>query len=68
MAYTQQNFKTKKELKNALAEGRKIPVYHPGLGEVPFNGTVHLEGPHFPKPHTWYATGIMVEGFLDSVK
>ena len=68
MAYTQQNFKTKKELKEALENGVRIPVYHPGLGEVPQNGTVFLEGPHFPQAHTWYAEGTMIDGLLAKVK
>src|SRR5438094_5167007 len=70
--YTVTDYKTKKALKEALLAGTSIEVYQPG----PFangtpNGKVYLEGPHYPKPHTWYASGIAVDGVLvqvDNVK
>ncbi|HEY4496536.1 MAG TPA: hypothetical protein VI432_00080 [Candidatus Paceibacterota bacterium] len=68
MAYTERNFRSKKELMTALSEGEKIRVFQPGLGIVPENGTVYLEGPHYPEPHKWYAEGIMAEGLLVKVK
>ena len=67
MAYVDPNYKSKKELREALAAGKVIGVYQPGLGTVPLNGTVGLEGPHYPKAHTWYATGTMVDGKLVKV-
>jgi hypothetical protein len=53
--YTVTNFPTKKALKEAVASGH-VEVYQPG----PFGGSVpdgyhSIEGPHYPKPHTWYA-------------
>lgn len=66
--YTDTNFRTKKALKDALKSGKIIGVFAPGLGTVPTNGTVHLEGPHYPAAHTWYATGKMVDGRLVSIK
>ncbi len=68
MAYVNPNFKTKKALKEALAEGKNVEVYQPGLGTVPFNGSIALEGPHFPEPHKWYASAIIKDGKLVSVK
>jgi len=68
MAYTERNFRTKKELKEALDNGENIRVYHSGLGTVPENGTVFLEGRHFPQRHVWYGEGIMVDGLLVKVK
>lgn len=68
MAYTEDNFRSKSELRKALAEGKQIRVFQPGLGSVPENGTVYLEGPHYPEPHSWYAEGRMLEGLLVSVK
>lgn len=68
MAYINPNFPTKKALKQALAEGQRVEVFLPGLGSVPTNGPVALEGPHYPKPHTWYAEGTMRDGKLVSVK
>ena len=70
--YTYENFKTKKELKEAVAAGKKIGVYQPNAdltgAKVPKNGTVYLEGPHYPKPHTWYAQATLQEGIIVKVK
>lgn len=67
--YVDPNFKTKKALKEALAQGKEVAVYQPGPGwPVPTDGEVSLEGPHSPKPHTWYARGMMKGGRLVSVK
>lgn len=68
MAYVNPNFKTKKALKDALKAGQDVHVFQPGLGNTPENGCVHLEGPHYPQPHTWYATGFMEDGKLVRVK
>lgn len=69
--YVNPNFRTKKALKEAIASGSNIEVYPPN-GDlfgvvVPENGRVTLEGPHYPEPHRWYATGIMKDGKLVKV-
>lgn len=66
--YTTTNFKTKKAIREAIAAGAKITVYAPGHGTVPVNGTVSLEGPHYPAAHTWYGTGTMQDGVLVKIK
>ena len=66
--YTDINFKSKKALKEALAAGRKIWVYSPGPFPCPQNGHVALEGPHYPEPHRWYASAVVVDGYIVSVK
>lgn len=66
--YTDPNFKTKKALREALAAGKSVIVYAPGLGTVPQSGPVYLEGPHYPAPHTWYAEGTMCDGKLVKVR
>ena len=68
MAYVSPDFKTKKALKEALKEGKFVTVYQPGLGTIPVNGSIALEGPHFPRPHSWYAEGTMENGKLVKVK
>jgi len=68
MAYVRPNFKNKKALKNYLQSGKPVEVFQPGLGTVPDNGTIALEGPHYPEPHSWYATGTMKDGCLVEVK
>jgi hypothetical protein len=65
--YTSINFKSKKALKDALKAGAKLTVYAPCLGTVPFNGETTLEGPHYPKPHTWYARVMMKDGIISRV-
>lgn len=68
MAYTTIDFKTKKALKEAIANGEKVTCYQPGPFNEPLrNGKVYLEGPHFPKPHTWYGTGTLKDGVLVKV-
>jgi len=69
MAYTVRNFKTKKELKEALARGETIEVYQPGpFGPDVKDGTKRLEGPHFPAAHTWYAEATIKDGVVVKVK
>ena len=68
MAYIMPNLKSKKAIKDALAAGEHISVFQPGLGTVPADGTVYLEGPHYPEPHRWYAIGKMKAGRLVSIK
>ena len=68
--YTSHNFKTKKELKEAVNNGAKITVFQPNNlfnTPTPMQGTVYLEGPHFPKPHTWYAKAELKDGFVVKV-
>jgi hypothetical protein len=67
MAYVTGNPKTKAELKRRMADGMIPEVFQPALGTVPDNGTVYLEGPHYPKAHTWYAKGTMKDGVLVKV-
>lgn len=56
MAYTVRDFPSKKALKTALANGDRVEVFQPGpFGGDVRDGTVYLEGPHYPRPHTWYA-------------
>jgi hypothetical protein len=66
--YTVKNFKTKKELKEAVASGEKVTLYAPGLGTPKDNGKEYVEGPHYPKPYTWYAEVDMKDGVVVKVK
>ena len=68
MTYVLPNFKAKKALQIALTAGETVEVFNPGLGTVPKDGKVYLEGPHYPAPHTWYGVGKMIDGELVSVK
>ena len=68
--YTSENFKTKKALKVAIKSGRKITVYQPGPfgGAIPKEGTVYIEGPYFPAPHSWYARATLRDGYITSIR
>lgn len=66
--YTHTNFKTKKALKEAVLTGHRVTYFQPGLGDTPLNGTICCEGPHYPKPHTWYASCRVENGVIVGVK
>lgn len=68
--YAETNFKTKKAFKQSVLDGNQETIYQPGPfggGPIP-DGKYCVEGPHNPKPHTWYATVIVKDGFVVSVK
>ena len=65
MAYTVENFKTKKALREAVASGAKVEVYQPGpFGPAVKDGKVALEGPHYPAAHSWYASATVKDGII----
>ncbi len=100
--YTHRNFKTKKELKEAVEAynayqelmnhpdptsptlnvsavlahkhfsrpPQPITVFQPGPfgGNEPTDGSVALEGPHYPEPHRWYASAVLKDGKVVKVK
>jgi len=74
--YTERNFKTKKDLKNAVSEsqagGTPVMVFDTALigakSQADINGTVYLEGPHYPEPHRWYAQAQCESGKILSIK
>ncbi len=69
--YTNTNFRTKKQLKEAIAAGvGNLGVYQPGPfgGSEPSDGWVTLEGPHYPEAHKWYAKARLVNGQIVEVK
>lgn len=65
--YTETNFKSAKALRDAVKAGQQVRCFSPGPFPCPKEGTVHLEGPHYPKPHTWYATATLRDGIVVSV-
>lgn len=66
--YTSINYPTKKALKEAVAAGKRVTLFAPGLGTPKENGTEFVEGPHYPKPHSWYAQVEMRDGVVVKVK
>ena len=68
MAYTVKNYKTKKALKEDFKAGKQIRVYQPGpFGPDVSDGSVCLEGPHYPEAHKWYATATIEGGLVTKV-
>ena len=67
--YTVENFKSKKALKEAVKAGKEVTVFQPGPfgGNEPSNGTICLEGPHYPEPHRWYASATLENGIVVKV-
>jgi len=66
--YVRPNFKTKKALKEAVANGEKVEAFSPGPFPCPRNGSVTIEGPHYPQPHKWYAACEVKDGLIVRVK
>ena len=67
--YTQTDFKTKTALKQAIKDKKPLRYFQPGFGfgnEI-LDGTVYLEGPHYPAPHTWYAKATVANGYIVKV-
>jgi len=67
--YTVVNYKTKKALKAAISAGDRVEVFQPGpFGPNVSDGTGCIEGPHYPAAHSWYASAVIKDGFIVSVK
>jgi len=69
--YTEKNFQTKKALKEVVANGERVTVFQPNNifnVEVPSDGSVAVEGPHYPQPHKWYANVVLKNGRVVKVK
>lgn len=71
--YCSTNFKTKKQLKEAVARYNEgiskspITLYAPGLGKPATNGHDFVEGPWYPEPHRWYAKVAVKDGIVTKV-
>ena len=66
--YTDTDFLTKKAFREAVASGKEVRLYAPGLGGPHQNGAETVEGPHYPKPHTWYAQVEVKDGIVIKVR
>ena len=63
MAYLLPNFKSKTAAKKAIAEGQKVTVTATSpFDTIPQNGVVSVEGPHYPRPHTFYGKAHIQNG------
>lgn len=67
--YVTGNPKSKKQIKEWMAEGKRVTVFSLSPFEKPpFNGTVYIEGPHYPQPHKFYAQAIVENSVIKSIK
>jgi len=47
----------------------QVYAYQPGsFGPDLSDGEHCIEGPHYPKPHRWYATAVVKNGIIKSVR
>ena len=68
MAYVDPDYPTKKAFKQAVKDGVEHRPYNPsGLFPPTASGTAYIEGPHYPKPHSWYASVKVVDGVVVKV-
>lgn len=65
--YVSPNFTTKKALREAVKNGEDVRVISAGPYPAPTSGRVDVEGPHAPKPHTWYGSVTVKDGRVVSV-
>lgn len=69
--YVLPNYKTKRQLREAVAAGHHVTAYQPnllpGVAEQR-DGWVSVEGPHYPEPHRWYARVLLEGGKVVKVK
>ena len=65
--YVHPNFKSKKALKEAVANGEEVAVFSPGPFPAPTDGETSVEGPHYPAAHSWYARVRIVGGKVTKV-
>ena len=69
MAYCYPDFKSKAALKRAITSGEKVRVSE----NTPYgkqhieDGHITLEGPHYPKAHTWYGICEVRKGVITEV-
>ena len=69
MAYVGPDYKSKKDFKEAVLKGIQHFTYNPsGMFPTTQNGSDVIEGPHYPKPHKWYAQVEVLGGVVIKVK
>ena len=67
--YTVTNYRTKKALLEDFKAGKQIETFQPGGMFPPTrNGSICIEGPHYPEPHKWYASAVVKDGVIIKVK
>jgi len=69
MAYVNPNYATKKQFIEAVRAGVGHRTYNPsGMFQTTQWGSDSVEGPHYPKPHKWYAAVKVENGIVVSAR
>jgi hypothetical protein len=69
MSYVRRDYPTKRAFLEAVKAGVPMDTYNPsGMFLTVQNGTDVVEGPHYPKPHKWYAAVVVRNGYVVSAK
>jgi hypothetical protein len=68
MSYVNPDYPTKKAFLEAVKRGVEHRPYNLGLGLPVLDGLDAVEGPHYPKPHKWYAAVVVKNGVIVSAK
>jgi len=68
--YITPNHKSKAAANRAIKAGEKVYLLSnsPFDKELPVSGSICVEGPHHPKPHTWYGQAIVENGVIVKIK
>ena len=67
MAYVNPNYRYKKQFLQAVKEGIKHYTFNPSnMFPTVENGHDTVEGPHFPKAHSWYSAVKVENGVVVS--
>ena len=68
--YLVPNFKSKTAARKAIAAGDRVTIVQVGPfgGNEPSEGSVAIEGPHYPEPHRFYGTATLKDGLVVSLK
>lgn len=61
------DFKSKEDLKRAIAEGQDVSVFNP-FDSVISDGCVNVEGPRAPSPSVWSGTVTLQDDRVTEVK
>ena len=69
MSYVHFDYKSKKAFREAVKSGVRHETYNPsGMFPTTRDGSDTVEGPHYPQPHKWYASVVVKDGIVVSVK
>lgn len=68
MAYVDPDYPTKKAFRLAVESGKQHKTYNPsGMFPTTNTGSDVIEGPHYPRPHKWYAAVTIIGGIVTKV-